>query len=87
MCILLIMNLIISGYLIIYHIENSIKFNKKVNHLGQNNLSQVGHLIKFDKIKWHVWLKWPMDFNQMWYPYMLVNKLNWLIITVVKQVA
>ncbi len=65
--------------------SNQIK--QKIDHLGQNNLNEMGHWIKFDKTKWHVWSKWPMGFNQIGYPYMLVNKLNWLIITLIKQVV
>jgi hypothetical protein len=32
-------------------------------------------------------VKWPMGFNQIGYPYMLINKLNWVIITLAKQLA
>jgi hypothetical protein len=68
-------------------IENPVKLNKKLTIFGQNSLSELGHLIKFNKTKWHVWSKWPMGFIQIGYPYMLINKLNWLIITLAKQVA
>ncbi len=64
---------------------NQIK--QKIDHLGQNSLSELGHLIKFNKTKWHVWSKGPMGFIQIRYPYMLINKLNWLVITLAKQVA
>jgi hypothetical protein len=33
--------------------SNQIK--QKIDHVGQNNLNEVGHLIKFNKTKWHVW--------------------------------
>jgi len=33
----------------------------------------MAHLIKLDKIRWHVLLKWPMVFKQIEHP-MLVNK-------------
>jgi hypothetical protein len=38
--------------------------------MGSN---QMGHLVKLDKTKWHVWLKWP---SQIEHPMLVFGQVN-----------
>ncbi len=72
-----LMNLIKMTYLIIYQIEHLVKLNKKLTTLVKmvKGFSQMGHLIKLDKTKWHAYQNGQSFSNQIGH-YMVVNRPN-----------